>query len=816
MSTPDLDPRTLGLDADVLSFEAEDGRYGVELSHHRGGIWLVQEHGWADDKAGVELVALFVRLLEAVERQGPHARVYLCSDYRDYRGSSNATRKAMLREVVMRDSLGAVAFWGAGFVTRSVAMLLNVALPRLSARPFHTQEQALAFLEGLDQPAPEPVDAPGEREGESLDSAVLASFLLRNSEVVRMVQVGGRERRVVRPPEWCWRAPDGAAALSFSLVDDEVLLGQAHGPVSTVDVPVRRALVDRVLGELGLRRVSLVLDLRAQESLSAAVSLGRVAFFRERNHRLLNLVLVGDEGLLVDVDPMLLLGNAPLGVRPVFPDLDQALVALDRARTERQRSAEHLELPADRGELEAQARQLHRSLREHRLALERLFSFVGRVSWDESYLKDDLVVPSDVTAANPYWSLYGALHMMQHDMLEVLRDREARNRELAQAREQAESANRAKSQFLGTVSHELRTPLNAIFGMTDLLRGGGLEGDQLRRVAGIEAASRQLARLVGDLLDITRIEEGVLGLRPEPFELEASVQQLCDRWSPMAGAKGLSLQRQIHPALPVRVHCDGGRLLQVLTNLVDNAIKFTDQGWVRLAVQPCAGGVSFEVQDSGCGIAPDDLPFVFERFERGATGRTDVLPGVGLGLTICQQLVSLMGGEITVTSELGRGTRFAFSLPLAVLAAESSTPAPQELSSEEPYAARPEFSDMLVLLVEDDPASRYVAHRLLESLGCEVVTAVDGREALERLERGRYDLVLMDCQMPYLDGLEVTRRFRASEPPDRHTPIVALTAYAFDDDRDRMLASGMDGHEAKPIGRERFEGLLRRYAVPGP
>ena len=813
----DLEPRTLGLDVEELSFEAEDGRYGLEISHHRGGIWLVREHGWADDQAGVRLVEIFVRLLDAVERQGPEARVYLCSDYRNYRGSSNATRKAMLRDVVMRDSLGAVAFWGAGFVTRSVAMLLNVALPRLAARPFRTQEQALAFLEGLDQrspPAFEPADAPGDQDDESLDSAVLASFLLRNSEEVRMVRLGGRERRIVRPPEWCWRAPDGSAALSFSLVDDEVVLGQAHGQVAAVDIPIRQALLDRAFGDLGLRRVSFVLDLRAQDPLAPAAAKGRAAFFRARADRLLNVVVVGDTNVHRDVDPMLLLGNAPLGVRPAFDDLDQAFEALDQARVQRQRSAETLVLPADRGELELRARQLHQSLREHRLALERLFSFVGRVSWDERYLEDDLVLPVDVTSKNPYWSIYGALHLMQHDMLEELRDREARNRELAQAREQAEAANRAKSQFLGTVSHELRTPLNAIFGMTDLLRGSGLEGDQLRQLAGIETASRQLARLVGDLLDITRIEEGVLGLRPEPFELVTSIQQLCERWVVNAQAKGLALQRQIHPDLPQRVHTDGGRLLQVLTNLIDNAIKFTDHGWVRLVVQPSRGGVSFSVEDSGRGIAPDDLPFVFERFERGATGRNDVLPGVGLGLTICQQLVGLMGGEITVTSEQGRGTRFAFVLPLAVLSAEPS-PSVAEASTQPPVEpAEAEFADLLVLLVEDDPASRYVAQRLLESLGCEVVTAVDGREALERLGRGRYDLVLMDCQMPYFDGLEVTRRFRASEPSDRHTPIVALTAYAFDEDRERMLASGMDDHEAKPIGRARFERLLRRYAVP--
>jgi len=815
MATPNLDPASLGIPLEQLRFEAEDGRYSVELGYHRDGIYFVCERGWADDECGLELVAIFSRLLDAVERFDPDACIYLCPDYSDYRGSSNATRKAMLRDVVMRPSLGAVAFWGAGFITRSVAMLLNVALPRLAARPFRTQEQALAFLEDqLPDPlaqepslAPEPTD---ERLQEgTLDAAVLASFLLRHSECVGIRQLGGKRRRVVVPEDWIWRAPSGAT-LRFSLVDDDVLLGESIGPVSPSEMRVRRELMDRALDDLGVKRVTLLLDITGQPPLDSVVAQGRAAYFRERSDRLLNIVLVGDPARMGDIEPILLVGSSPLRVRPVFTDVDRALVALDLARAERLAAARELALPTEPAALEQLTRDLHHSLRDHRVALDRLFSFVGRVSWDETYLDDGLGVPDDVTEANPYWSVYGALHMMQQDMLDVLRERDARNRDLAVACEQAEAASRAKSQFLGTVSHELRTPLNAIFGMTALLRDSGVEGDQLRHVQGLERASGQLTRLVGDLLDITRIEEGALELRPAPFTVPDLIDELCERWAPVARSKGLTLQTAIAPGLERPLVGDRGRALQVIGHLVDNAVKFTERGWVRVSVTPAAPGrVAFEVQDTGRGIPADEVSTVFERFERGVGNRADVVPGVGLGLSICSQLTELMGGEIAVQSELGQGTSFRIELPLP-LADGGALPAPVAAVTT-PASTPADFSDLLVLLAEDDPASRYVASRLLESLGCEVVVAEDGRAALERLQEGRYDLVFMDCQMPFMDGLEVTRRFRESEPEGEHTPIVALTAYAFDEDRERMLAAGMDEHQAKPINRARFQELLLRW-----
>jgi len=806
-----LDPSSLGIEPHQLAYQADDGRYSVRLEHHRGAIYLVREQGYADDACGRELVALFVGLLDAVELHAPGARVYLCSDYSDYGGSSNATRKAMLRHVVMRPTLGAVAFWGAGVITRSVAMLLNVSLPRLSAKPFRTQEQALAFLEARAGREQTELQASGDEPwGGSLDSAVLTAFQVRNAEFTEPFELGSEHRRIVRPPDWFWTHEQSLCSVRLALIDDDFLLLEPRGPLSATGVARTMALLDLALADLGLRKVTLVVDLRAEHAAPRELWATRAGRVRVRRERLSGVAVVVDDerAFLAEINALVLATGASMGPRPVFGSLQLALGQLEGARESSTNADGELDLPADRAELEQLTRRLHQERQEQILALEKLFAFVARASWDEAYLEDGLAVPDDITAANPYWSIYGALHLMQQDMQDVLRDREGRNRELAAAREQAEAASLAKSQFLGTVSHELRTPLNGIFGMAALLRDSDLQGDQLRHLDGVDAASSQLARLVDDLLDITRIEAGVLALNPQSFLLREALQQLLERWAPVARDRHIELRSDLAADFPARVSGDRGRLMQVLSNLLDNAIKFTERGWVSLTVSLTAGGlVGFEVRDSGCGIPERDLAGIFDRFERGASGRADVVPGAGLGLAICRQLTELMGGSIDVSSVLGQGTCFTVEVLLEPTGAAPQSPA-RLLSAPE---SGDDFSDLLVLLAEDDPASRYVAQHLLESLGCEVVVAEDGRATLERLERGRYDLVLMDCQMPYLDGLEVTRRFRASEPPGRRTPIIALTAYAFAEDRERMLAAGMDDHEAKPINRARFQQLLRRW-----
>ncbi len=808
MSRPTLDPESLGLPPEVLRYTTEDGRYSVELRHHEGPIYLVLERGYADDAPGRKLIALFERLLDAVEARDPEGRIYLCADYSEYRGSSNATRKAMLQRIVTRPSLGAVAFHGAGFVTRSVAMLLNMALPRLSARPFRSQESALAFLAECAQEAHssgERGQPPAPSVDPSLHASVLATFLIRNSEFVDHEAFAGRRRRVVRPCNWAWSDGDGLASVHAALVDDDVLLVVSRGRFTDAGMAGRLTVEDRALQDLGLPELSVVYDIRHVVEQAEGARRMHAAFLRAHAARYRHVVIASRDPERWELRTVLALGREPLTGPPVVHDLHQAFALLDHASGERLRSEAELVMPESREDLEALVRRQHEVLRHHLLARDRLYGFVGQASWDAAYLRSAVGVPDDVSVANPYWPVYGALQMMQQDMHESLRERDRQNRELVLAREQAEAANRAKTEFLGTVSHELRTPLNAIFGLTALLRAGSLDPDQRHHVVGLETAAGRLTRLVDDLLDLTRIEAGGLSFEDEPIELRAVFRELETDFAPMALAKGLQLRLHLARDLPAWVRGDQVRVMQLVANLVDNAIKFTETGSLELEVSWRAGELVIDVRDTGPGIPEGLLPRIFDRFERGRRLSTDTVPGVGLGLAICHQLAQQMGGAIQSQNRPEGGAWFSVRLPL-----QATAPVPSP--GEEPRLHQAsDLTDMLVLLVEDDTASRYVATKLLESLGCQVVAAQDGKEALTRLGRGRFDLVLMDCQLPYYDGLEVTRRYRAVEPAGQHTPIVALTAYAFDSDRDRMIDAGMDDHLSKPVTRARLQELLARY-----
>ncbi|HEY2929180.1 ATP-binding protein [Piscinibacter sp.] len=367
----------------------------------------------------------------------------------------------------------------------------------------------------------------------------------------------------------------------------------------------------------------------------------------------------------------------------------------------------------------------------------------------------------------------------------------------------AEHSSAAKSRFLATVSHEMRTPLNGIMGMTQLLQRGGASAEQLARLEVIGNSSRHLQAVIGDLLDLSRIEFGKLVLDKRPFELEVTVRDVTDLLHAVAQDRGLQFEVEFAPGLPGWVDGDASRIKQVLHNLIGNAIKFTARGEVGLHVEPCPAGLCFSVRDSGEGIAPQALERIFDAFEQGPAATVHARAGTGLGLTISRQIARAMGGDVFCRSGEGDGATFVFTLPLV-----SAAPPPPRGSEAAPASTA--RLDGHVLVVDDNPVNAVVASAMLECMGLRIDVADDGAQALSLMASRRYDLVLMDCQLPVMDGWEATRRWRSTEAPGRHLPIVALTALAVMGDRERCLQAGMDDYLAKPYEMDALAAVVRR------
>jgi len=379
-------------------------------------------------------------------------------------------------------------------------------------------------------------------------------------------------------------------------------------------------------------------------------------------------------------------------------------------------------------------------------------------------------------------------------------------RELRRAKEMADAGNRAKSEFLANMSHEVRTPINGVVGMLQLLETTCLSDEQQEYVAMAGRAAGRLSRLLGDILDLSKVESGALALQQTAFELEDIRQAVLDVFGPMARNKNLALSVDLAQTLPRRVQGDDVRLRQILLNLVGNAVKYTDSGFVHVAVFPgepdnppregAPLNVVFVVADTGRGIPGHKLDSVFSPFVQtdptaGPQG------GVGLGLAIVKRLVELMGGRIHLCSVEGQGTSMRAIVPLIALPAEAQAPGPTAGQGE----TAPGHA---VLVVEDDPMNRMAAQRMLQKVGYTVHTAGNGQEALDVLAAGHsqtVDIILMDIQMPVMDGLEATRRIRENADGlfDPQVPIIALTAYAMAGDRERFLEAGLDDHLAKPV-----------------
>ena len=427
------------------------------------------------------------------------------------------------------------------------------------------------------------------------------------------------------------------------------------------------------------------------------------------------------------------------------------------------------------------------------------------------------------TADGRIWQIYGCpirndkgeiTHAVE--VTEEITDKKKFEEKLQEAKDMADAANNAKSYFLANMSHELRTPMNGIMGMLQILETTALDSEQEECVDIALKSSKRLVNLLSDIVDLSRIEVGKVRIDNAPFDFMESMRIVEQLFQPACGQKELKLNFHVDSSIPRMLVGDQSRLQQILNNLIGNAVKYSEKGTINVEAYPLPadkkGGfkILFSVSDTGMGIADDKMDYLFEPFTQADEGFTRKFQGAGLGLAIVSELVAAMGGNISVSSELGSGTTFYFCLSFDRTEKQKEVPRVSAGNSERTVSV------MKILLVEDDKINQVCTARTLEKRDYVVRSVENGREALDELRKNPYDLVLMDIQMPVMDGVEATKAIRNGEAGEenRDIPVIAITAHAMQGDREYFLQSGMDDYLAKPVEvdsfLEVFEGIKRK------
>jgi signal transduction histidine kinase/CheY-like chemotaxis protein len=428
---------------------------------------------------------------------------------------------------------------------------------------------------------------------------------------------------------------------------------------------------------------------------------------------------------------------------------------------------------------------------------------------NESFELDERIIDTRISDLMDKDVLRGRLVVLRD-----VTDMKQAQTELLKAKDEAEAANIAKGRFLANVSHEIRTPMNGIVGFLELLEGTGLNREQSEYLNDVKSAADALLFLINDILDYSRAEADKLMLENIPFNLHRLVEESVSLFAPSVQKKGTKLIHHISGEVPGNVIGDPIRLRQVLSNIIGNAVKFTENGQVSISVDASEESgktvlIRFEIKDTGIGMSKDTVNKLFQAFTQADASTTRKYGGTGLGLAISKKIIDLLDGKIEVESEPGKGTCFKILLRYEKVESNIDRIQSVEKSSKENNSGI--ISDARILLVEDIAANRKLAALLLQKMGCTVDFAENGQQAVEMCSKMAYDLLLMDCQMPEMDGYEASKALRSEGGINSNTPIIAMTANAQENDREKSLEAGMNDYISKPISRKKLEECINRH-----